>query len=173
MEYAELDTFLRRNEPWNEDEDAPVPEQKPIGVPGAVTPLAMTPERIRNKIIASQQHPSPLGKVVAVNKRAGDIDVGEELSGYGLQGLKVSEDELADLIAELGLEGDEAGDLVKGLSGGSPSPPPKINLPKTEAVVPLDADQESAKETETEAEVETKKVEKVDVSKVSDGDTTQ
>jgi SH3 domain-binding glutamic acid-rich protein len=45
-----------------------------------------------------------------------EFDVGEELSGYGLQGVKVTDDELLALVEELGLGGDEAGDLVKGLS---------------------------------------------------------
>ena len=56
------------------------------------------------------------GKVLPVNKRVGEFDVGDELSGYGLQGVKVTEDELRDLVAELGLDGDEA---VKGLSNTS------------------------------------------------------
>jgi len=48
------------------------------------------------------------------NATLGDeIDVGEELSGYGLDGVKVSEQDLMDLVSELiGEEG--AGDLVKG-----------------------------------------------------------
>jgi hypothetical protein len=66
----------------------------------------------------SSPSPSPLKtKSIPVNKRTDEIDLGDELSGYGLQGVKVTEDELRDLMAELGLEGDEAGDLVKGLSG--------------------------------------------------------
>lgn len=61
--------------------------------------------------------PSPLRtKIVPVNKRTGQLDMGEELSGYGLQGVKVTEDELRDLIAELGLGNEDAGDLAKGLS---------------------------------------------------------
>jgi hypothetical protein len=34
----------------------------------------------------------------------------------------VTEDELRDLVAELGLEGDEAGDLVKGLNDTTTPP---------------------------------------------------
>ena len=65
----------------------------------------------------AQAPPSPLkGKDVPVNKRVGEINVGDELSGYGLQGVKVTEDELRDLVADLGLDGDEAGDLVKSLA---------------------------------------------------------
>lgn len=61
--------------------------------------------------------PSPLkNKQIPVNKRMNELDLGDELSGYGLQGLKVTQDELTDLIAQLGLDSGDAGDLVKGLS---------------------------------------------------------
>lgn len=40
----------------------------------------------------------------------------DELTGYGLQGVKVTDDDLLALVEELGLGGEEAGDLVKGLS---------------------------------------------------------
>ena len=56
-------------------------------------------------------HPTPT-KPKDVS-RGDEIDVGEELSGYGLDGVKVSEQDLMDLVSELiGEEG--AGDLVKG-----------------------------------------------------------
>ena len=58
-------------------------------------------------------------KQVPVNKRAGQFDVGTELVGYGLQGVHTTKKELEDLVKELGLEGDDAGDLVKGLAGES------------------------------------------------------
>ncbi|KAL1719556.1 hypothetical protein EV715DRAFT_174814, partial [Schizophyllum commune] len=120
VEFDELDTFLRLNDTWHEDEERPTLPQQPIGVPGAMTPLEMTPERL--KPIIQQRAPSPLGpdapKPVPVNKRKTVLlDAGEVFSGFGLQGEKVSENELADLVAELGLDGDEAGDLIKGLSG--------------------------------------------------------
>lgn len=66
------------------------------------------------------QSSSPLkgkGAGIPVNKRQGEFDVSTELVGYGLQGVNVTDDELRALVAELGLEGNEAGDLVKGLSG--------------------------------------------------------
>jgi hypothetical protein len=45
--------------------------------------------------------------------RGKEIDVGEELGGYGLEGVTVNEQDLMDLMSELiGEEG--AGDLVKG-----------------------------------------------------------
>lgn len=55
--------------------------------------------------------------------------------------MRVTEAELADLVAELGLDGDEAGDLVKGLSGG----------PSVEHSTP--ASEPSQKELSTELEV--------------------
>ena len=109
---------MRLKDNWDPiiDEDRPAPVAKPVGVPGASSPLQMTPDRLKNKIMA-RPPPSPLkGNILPVNKRVGEFDVGDELSGYGLQGVKVTDDELRDLVAELGLNGDEAGDLVKGLS---------------------------------------------------------
>jgi len=53
-------------------------------------------------------HPTPTKP-----KDEKEIDVGEELSGYGLEGVSVSEQDLMDLVSELiGEEG--ADDLVKG-----------------------------------------------------------
>ncbi|KIM47865.1 hypothetical protein M413DRAFT_439545 [Hebeloma cylindrosporum] len=127
VEHDELDIFLRLKEEWDPaiDEDRPPPAVKPVGIPGASSPLQMTPDRLKSKMFPSSPSPSPLKtKIVPVNKRADEIDLGDELSGYGLQGIKVTEDELRDLMAELGLEGDEAGDLVKGLSGVA-TPPEK------------------------------------------------
>ncbi|KAL0951394.1 hypothetical protein HGRIS_008090 [Hohenbuehelia grisea] len=123
VEYGELDTFLRLKDSWNPDvdEDRPAPEAKPIGVPGAMMPLQMTPEHLRTKILATPTA-SPLkgkGKPIPVNKRQNEIDVGNELVGFGLQGVKVTDDELLDLIADLGLDGDDAADLVGGLSGST------------------------------------------------------
>jgi hypothetical protein len=107
-------------EAWSvADEDRPAPPVQPIGVPGAASPLQMTPEHLKTKILA--QSSSPLkgkGAGIPVNKRKGEFDVSTELEGYGLQGVNVTEDELRDLVAELGLDGDDAGDLVKGLSSG-------------------------------------------------------
>lgn len=101
----------------------------PIGVPGAQTPLEMTPEHIRKQIIAQQTSPLRGKGGIPVNKRTDQFDAGTEFSGFGLQGVQVSEAELADLVAELGLEGDEAGDLLKGLSSAT-TPPVKKKEPK-------------------------------------------
>jgi len=130
VEHEELDIFLRLKETWDPaiDEERPPPPVKPVGVPGASSPLQMTPDRLKSKMFPPPPSPSPLKtKSIPVNKRTNEIDLGDDLGGYGLQGVKVTEDELHDLMAELGLEGDEAGDLVKGLSGATT--PPKKEKP--------------------------------------------
>ena len=110
MECNELDTFLRRNEEWDEELFGPSKklEVKPVGVPGAYSPLQMNPS---HKPMISP-HPTPTKP--KGGSQGKEIDVGEELSGYGLEGVSVSEQDLMDLVSELiGEEG--AGDLVKGL----------------------------------------------------------
>ena len=109
VECEDLNTFLRRNEEWDEELFSPSKklEVKPVGVPGAYSPLEMNPT---HKPTASP-HPTP--KKLKDESHGGEIDVGNELSGYGLEGVKVSEQDLMDLVSELiGEEG--AGDLVKG-----------------------------------------------------------
>ena len=59
---------------------------------------------------------SPAGKASLRKRTESEFDVGDGLSGYGLQGVKVTEDDLLALVEELGLGGEEAGELVKGLS---------------------------------------------------------
>ncbi|KAJ7492763.1 hypothetical protein FB451DRAFT_990776, partial [Mycena latifolia] len=122
VECDDLDVFLRLKESWDVDidEDAPPLPAAPIGVPGAMMPLQMTPEHLRTKILAQQSSPLKGKGSTPVNKRADMFDVSTELSGFGLQGVQVSHDELAALVAELGLDGDDAGDLVKGLSSAPP-----------------------------------------------------
>lgn len=78
---------------------------------------------------------SPL-KGKPVNKREGDFDVSTELEGFGLQGIRVTEDDLAALVQELGLGGDDADELVKGLSG----PPKKAEPEKSDPQVALMAE---------------------------------
>ncbi|KAF9270063.1 hypothetical protein L218DRAFT_992727 [Marasmius fiardii PR-910] len=119
VEFKELDRFLRLNETWDPDVDHHTElEEKPIGVPGAALPLQMTPEHITK--LALNRKPTPLPSEIPVNKRTDLFDVSTELSGYGLQSVQVSEQELIDLVKELGLEGEDAGDLVKGLSNETP-----------------------------------------------------
>ena len=111
---------MRRNDEWDPliDEDRPMPAVKPVGVPGAVTPLEMTPEPLRRKILAGSPAASAMKgkKTIPVNKLTDEIDVGNNLGDHGLEGVRVTRDELRALIEELGLGGDDAGDLAKGLS---------------------------------------------------------
>lgn len=77
-------------------------------------------------------HPSPLrGKDKSA--AAKELDAGETLGDAGLHGVNVTEDDLLKLVEELGLGGDEADDLVKGLTGESKSTKPK-NEAKKEVV---------------------------------------
>ncbi|KAI0036636.1 hypothetical protein K488DRAFT_29917, partial [Vararia minispora EC-137] len=124
VEFNELDVFLRRNDSWDPaiEEARPAPPVKPIGVPGAASPSQMAKPEHKRYFTPSPQ-PSPLRSktertVVDELRRRNEqeFDVGEHLSGYGLQGVKVTEDDLLKLVEELGLEGEEAGDLAKGLS---------------------------------------------------------
>ncbi|KAG1757729.1 SH3-binding, glutamic acid-rich protein-domain-containing protein [Suillus lakei] len=116
VETEELATFLRLNESWNiaVDEDRPAPEVKPVGVPGAVPIAQMTPEHHKPRFFPR----NPDTPLKPVNKREGDFDVSTELEGYGLQGVRVTDDDLRLLVEELGLEGDDAEDMVKSLGGG-------------------------------------------------------
>jgi hypothetical protein len=111
VEYDELSTFLRLNESHDPkvEEDRPLLPQMPVGVPGAASPAQMTPEHHKPATFPSSSD-SPL-------KSKHVFDVSTELQGFGLQGVKVTDDDLAALVEELGLGGDEADDLVRGLSG--------------------------------------------------------
>lgn len=121
VEYEELDTFLRLKETWNTavDEDRPAPAAKPVGVPGAVPVSQMTPEHHKPKFFPKD----PNSPIKAVNK-GNDFDIGSELQGFGLQGVRVTDDELKKLVEELGLDGDDADDIVKSLGGEGSSPQP-------------------------------------------------
>ncbi|KAK0198262.1 hypothetical protein F5146DRAFT_1131266 [Armillaria mellea] len=166
VEYGELDTFLRLKEPWNPDvdEDQPAPPVRPIGVPGAMMPLQMTPERLKSKILAKPVS-SPLARPqIPVNKREGEFDISTELSGYGLQGVRVTEDELRDLVAELGLDGDDAGDLVKGLSSG-PSDKVEESVASTSDVATGSKSTEKEPETKVDKSLDAKAVKALDVDK--------
>jgi len=141
VEYGELDAFFRLKESYDPDvdDDHPAPPAKPVGVPGASSPQQMT-----NQKPSYAAKPSPLKS--KDESKAKEIDVGEVLEETGLQGVKVTDDELADLIKELGLEGDEAGDLVKGLSqtaGAAETP---------EAVPPAPQNEASASPTDDKSE---------------------
>ncbi|KAN0100498.1 hypothetical protein V8E55_000482 [Tylopilus felleus] len=114
VECDELDVFLRLNETWNVtvDEDRPAPAAKPVGVPGAVPVSQMTPEHHKPKIYPRD----PDTPLKPVNKR-NDYDISTELEGFGLQGVRVTDDELTELVKDLGLDGDEAADMVRNLGG--------------------------------------------------------
>ncbi|KLO17043.1 hypothetical protein SCHPADRAFT_815610, partial [Schizopora paradoxa] len=109
MEYGELDIFFRLKETWVEDEDHPQLPSTPIGVPGATPPPKLN--------VKPSPNPSPSPLKDKGKKGGKELDLGIELDDAGLEGVTVTDEELADLVKELGLEGDEAGDLVKGLSG--------------------------------------------------------
>ncbi|KAF5356176.1 hypothetical protein D9756_004090 [Leucocoprinus leucothites] len=167
VEYDELDRFLRLSETWNENEDSllagpKLPEAKPVGVPGAMMPLQMTPDRLKQKILA-QPPKSPLSaagakKPVPVNKRVGERDLGDELSGYGLQGVKVTDDELLDLMKDLGMDDEAAGDMVKGLGGsdgkeGKKAVVKELKKPSVQATGEVEENAEEPKEKEEMKEV--------------------
>lgn len=116
VETEGLATFLRLNENWDIaiDEDRPAPDAKPVGVPGAVPIAQMTPEHHKPRFFPRD----PDTPLKPVNKHEGDYDVSTELEGYGLQGVRVTDDDLRLLVEELGLEGDDAEDMVKSLGGG-------------------------------------------------------
>ncbi|KAI9460997.1 hypothetical protein BJY52DRAFT_1261667 [Lactarius psammicola] len=133
VEYGELETFLRLKETWNEsiEETRPTLPAQPIGVPGASSPSQMAKpahKALFDLSPASKTSPlrgtgtgtrttGPTALKESLRKRnESEFDVGDELSGYGLQGLKVTDDDLVALVEELGLGGEEAGALVKGLS---------------------------------------------------------
>ncbi|KAG6832282.1 hypothetical protein H0H92_003515 [Tricholoma furcatifolium] len=155
VEAGDLNTFLRLNETWHGDDDQPSIPVQPIGVPGAVLPLQMTPDHLKKKILAQPQESPLKGKAIPVNKRQDEFDISTELEGFGLQGVNVTEDELRNLVAELGLDGDEAGELVKGLSGSSSKPTSNSEVTKVESVqetAVLAVDKPApAKETEGES----------------------
>ena len=105
---------MRLKESWNieVDEDRPAPVAKPVGVPGAVPVSQMTPEHHRPKLFP-QDPDTPLKPV---NKR-NDFDISTELEGFGLQGVRVTDDDLRQLVKDLGLDSDEAADMVRSLGG--------------------------------------------------------
>jgi len=83
--------------------------------------------------------PSPLGRRVVSNKHHPDdpreLDAGDELGDSSLTGIKVTEDDLMQLMNDLGLGGADADELVKGLGGGSKEAPPDP-LPAAPAAEP-------------------------------------
>ncbi|PCH33745.1 hypothetical protein WOLCODRAFT_129947 [Wolfiporia cocos MD-104 SS10] len=117
VEFNELDQFLRLKENWKPfEDDKPTLPAQPVGVPGAYSPAQMHPHHQPSP----SPSPSPMrGKPVSAKRDPKAIDAGEELGDSKLQGVDVTEDDLLALVEELGLGGDEANDLVKGLTGDS------------------------------------------------------
>jgi hypothetical protein len=125
VEFNELEIFLRQNEEYKPFEDDPEPKpQEAIGVPGAYSPLQMFPKH------APSRSPSP-SPLKLREKEKSEINAGDTLAEFGLANVSVSIDELKALVSELGLGGDDATDLVKGLAGGANSPPAEVKTPKT------------------------------------------
>jgi hypothetical protein len=72
----------------------------------------MTPEHHKPRIFPRDPD-TPLKPVNKLN----DFDVSTELEGFGLQGVRVTDDDLRLLVEELGLGGDDADDMVRSLGG--------------------------------------------------------
>ena len=109
VEFGELDQFLRLNENWEPlSDDKPLLRAVPVGIPGAYAPAQMNPEHIS---------PAPSPIKTKPPRRDGEIDAGDKLGDAGLHGVNVTEDDLLKLVEELGLDGADASDFVKGLTG--------------------------------------------------------
>jgi len=133
VEYGELETFLRLKETWDESIEAtrPMLPAQPIGVPGASSPSQMAKPAHRALFDASpaSKKTTPLRGTAGTTdpgaqkeeslRKRNESGAGDELLGNDLQDAKVTEDDLAALVEELGLGGEEAGALVKGLSSSS------------------------------------------------------
>lgn len=153
VEYDELDRFLRLKESWDPElDDSPALPVQPVGVPGASSPSQMTNHRP-----SFAPTPSPLKDKA---KQGTEVDVGAVLGDNSLQGVEVTDDELADLVKELGLEGDEAGDLVKGLRASKDPEPESAKSTKLADSPDIpDTTDHRAKEQLSEAEVKVKEEE--------------
>ena len=94
----------------------------------------MTPEHHKPKFFPKD----PDTPLKPVNKR-NEYDISTELEGFGLQGVRVTDDDLAQLVKDLGLDGDEAADMVRNL-GGSTSAPRKPDPEKKKETGPDEAE---------------------------------
>ncbi|KAI0348519.1 hypothetical protein BDW22DRAFT_1350751 [Trametopsis cervina] len=139
VEFNELDIFLRRKEDYKPFEDEKeLLHAEPVGVPGAYSPLQMNP----NHAPSRSPSPSPLA---LREKEKKEIKAGDTLAEFGLQDVSVSLDDLQALVEELGLGGDEASDLVKGLAGTDDAPK------QAKAPAPLAKKKTAAKVAEVKA----------------------
>lgn len=196
MEYGELETFLRLKDTWDEtiEETRPTLPAKPIGVPGASSPSQMakpahralfnaspgggpsSPLRGASSSSASASASSPSlaeTKKSLRDRSEAEFDVSKELNGYGLQGVKVTDDDLLALVEELGLGGEEAGDLVKGLS----DPADKADKVKEDEATEVregggsdGAGGSEQPESKSEASAEAKPVVREDAEATAEGD---
>lgn len=134
--------FLKLDEEYNEDVDrfwnTPAPEVVPIGVPGVQKPSEISGhETVWH---GPKDKPIDRSKVVKHDAKLaiGEIDLTETLGEFGLDGVIVTADELAELVGELNLNKEEAANLVKGIADASaaanppspPTPPPAEDEPK-------------------------------------------
>jgi len=191
VEYGELETFLRLKDTWDEtiEETRPTLPTKPIGVPGASSPSQMAKPAHRalfnaspgggpssplrgatSSSSASSPAPAETQTKKSLRKRRDEeFDVSEELTGYGLQGLKVTDDDLLALVEELGLGGEEAGDLVKGLS----DPTDKADKVKEDEATEVregGAGGSEQPESKNEASAEAKPVAREEAEAAAEGD---
>lgn len=109
---------------------------------------------------APSRSPSP-SPLALREKEKNEVNAGEELAEFGLANVSVSEDDIRALVEELGLGGDEADDLVKGLSGSTQAPLAKEtkSISKPKEVKPASNSLEvkpASKPKETEAALESK-----------------
>ncbi|KAG8899525.1 hypothetical protein FRB99_006591 [Tulasnella sp. 403] len=117
-----LRKFLRLDEEYNPDVDrpwiTPAPEAVAIGVPGAQLPSEISGHK---PVFHNDNKPIDKSKIVKHDKKLaeGEIDLTEALGDFGLEGVTVTEDELLELVASLGLEDKQADELVKGITESS------------------------------------------------------
>ena len=165
VEFEELDQFLRLKEEWEPlEDDKPLLRAIPVGVPGAYSPAQMNPEHVSPAPSPIKTKPSPI-------QREGEIDAGDQLEDASLRGVNVTEDDLMKLVEELGLDGADADDLVKGLKGEdtqlSPAAKEDIEVP-VEVVSKIETNVEPPKD-----EVVQEMSEKVQGTKPKDDTGTQ
>lgn len=108
---AKFEITIGLNQDYDPEIDGKVLPSQPIGVPGAAMPLDMT----GHKPSFAPGGPSPMAKSGNPGTDAEIIDAGDALPGYGLQGLKITIDELANLAKELDLKDKSASGSTKGL----------------------------------------------------------
>ena len=156
VEFEELDQFLRLKEDWKPfDDEKPLLRAVPVGVPGAYSPAQMNPEHI-------SPAPSPVRSKPPPARRDGEVDAGEHLEDASLRGINVTEDDLLKLVEELGMDGADADELVKGLKGEET---PVKEEESKEVVQPEAALKEEPVKEKPEAQAE---AEQADESKVEE-----